>query len=93
MSNREFRRRYDRYKRSLGSLCAKRVDRAKNSLSTTQQTTEHHGSRDGVRTPVELWVGVLGSSRKTVCLLHPSQQMPDWIDAHVRAFEFSAPCH
>ncbi len=42
----------------------------------------------GVATPVELWIGVLGSSRKTFAYCTPTQQVPDWIDAHVRALEF-----
>lgn len=89
MSDREFRRRYDRYKRSLGLVMrqARRpgeelfVDYSGKRPSITDPET-------GVRTPVELWVGVLGSSRKTFVYCTPSQQLPDWIDAHVRAFEF-----
>jgi transposase len=89
MSDREFRRRYDRYKRSLGVVMrqARRpgaelfVDYSGKRPSITDPET-------GVRTPVELWVGVLGSSRKTFAYCTVSQQLPDWIDAHVHAFEF-----
>ncbi|HEY8587499.1 MAG TPA: IS21 family transposase [Rhodanobacter sp.] len=89
MSDREFRRRYDRYKRSLG-LVMRQARRPGEGLFV-----DYSGKRPaitnpetGVRTPVELWVGVLGSSPKTFAYCTPSQQLPDWIDAHVRAFEF-----
>ena len=89
MSDREFRRRYDRYKRSLGLVMrqARRpgeelfVDYSGKRPSITDPET-------GARTPVELWVGVVGSSRKTFAYCTASQQLPEWIDAHVRAFEF-----
>lgn len=89
MSDREFRRRYDRYKRSLGVVMrqARRpgeqlfVDYSGKRPAITDPET-------GVRTPVELWVGVLGSSRKTFVYCTASQQLPDWIEAHVRAFEY-----
>ena len=89
LSDREFRRRYDRYKRSLGVVMrqARRpgeelfVDYSGKRPSITDPTT-------GRKTPVELWVGVLGSSRKTFAYCTLTQQLPDWIDAHVRALEF-----
>lgn len=89
LSDREFRRRYDRYKRSRGLVMrqARRpgeelfVDYSGKRPSIANETT-------GVKTPVELWVGVLGSSRKTFAFCTLSQQLPDWIDAHVRALEF-----
>ncbi|MBS0290881.1 MAG: IS21 family transposase [Proteobacteria bacterium] len=89
LSDREFRRRYDRYRRSRGLVMrqARRpgeelfVDYSGKRPSITDERT-------GVRMPVELWVGVLGSSRKTFAFCTLSQQLPDWIDAHVRALEF-----
>jgi len=89
MSDREFRRRYDRYKRSLGLVMrqARRpgeelfVDYSGKRPSITDPET-------GAKTPVELWVGVLGSSRMTFVYCTATQQLPDWIEAHVRAFEF-----
>jgi len=89
MSDREFRRRYDRYKRSLGIVMRQPrrpgeelfVDYSGKRPAITDPNT-------GVRTPVEMWVGVLGSSRKTFVYCTLSQQLPDWIDAHVRAFAY-----
>lgn len=89
LSDREFRRRYDRYRRGLGLVMrqARRpgeelfVDYSGVRPSITDPDT-------GVKTPVEMWVGVLGSSRKTFVTCTMSQQLPDWIDAHVLALNF-----
>lgn len=42
----------------------------------------------GMRRPVELFVAVLGASNYTYAEASWSQTLPDWIGAHVRAFEF-----
>jgi transposase len=42
----------------------------------------------GKRRPVELFVAVMGSSNYTYAEASWSQTLPDWIGAHVRAFEF-----
>jgi transposase len=42
----------------------------------------------GTRHPVELFVAVLGASNYTYAEASWSQTLPDWIGAHVRAFEF-----
>jgi len=42
----------------------------------------------GARHPVELFVAVLGASNYTYAEASRSQTLPDWIGAHVRAFEF-----
>ncbi|WP_412507148.1 IS21 family transposase [Roseovarius sp. SYSU LYC5161] len=42
----------------------------------------------GTRRPVELFVAVLGASNYTYAEASYSQTLPDWIGAHVRAFEF-----
>ena len=42
----------------------------------------------GVVTPAELFVAVLGGSSLTYAEALPSQELPHWIAAHVRAFEF-----
>lgn len=42
----------------------------------------------GTRRPVELFVAVLGASNYTYAEASWSQTLPDWIGAHVRAFEF-----
>lgn len=36
----------------------------------------------------QIFVAVLGASNYTFACAHWSQQVPDWIDAHARAFEF-----
>src|SRR5690606_34888760 len=89
MSDREFRRRYDRYKRSLG-LVMRQARRPGEELFVdySGKRPSITDSETGARTPVELWVGVVGSSRKTFAYCTVSQQLPEWIDAHVRAFEF-----
>ena len=42
----------------------------------------------GATRPVELFVAVLGASNYTYAEASWSQTLPDWIGAHVRAFEF-----
>lgn len=42
----------------------------------------------GERIDVELFVAVLGASSYTYAEATPSQQLPDWIASHVRAFSF-----
>ncbi|MCI1711389.1 MAG: IS21 family transposase [Chiayiivirga sp.] len=89
LSEREFRRRYERYKRSLGLVMRQAlrpgqelfVDYSGKRPSITDPAT-------GVQTPVELWVGVLGSSRKTFAYCTLTQQLPDWIEAHSRSLAF-----
>ncbi|MBS0576443.1 MAG: IS21 family transposase [Proteobacteria bacterium] len=89
MSDREFRRRYDRYRRSLGLVMrqARRpgedlfVDYSGKRPSITDPKT-------GIKTPVELFVSVLGASRKTFAYCTLTQRLPDWVEAHVRAFEY-----
>lgn len=42
----------------------------------------------GDATPVELFVAVMGASNFTYVEAVPSQRVPDWIGAHVRALEY-----
>ena len=42
----------------------------------------------GMQRPVELFVAVMGASNYTYAEASWSQTLPDWIGAHVRAFEF-----
>lgn len=89
MSDREFRRRYERYRRSLGLVMRQPlrpgeqlfVDYSGKLPSITNPKT-------GEKTSIELWVGVLGAGRKTFVYATASQQLPDWIEAHVRALEY-----
>ena len=48
--------------------------------------------RTGESSPVELFVGVLGASSYTYAEALPSQQLPHWIAAHVRMFEYIGGC-
>jgi len=45
-------------------------------------------SDTGVLRDAQIFVAVLGASNYTFACAHWSQQLPDWIDAHVQAFEF-----
>lgn len=89
MSQSEFRRRYKRYRRQHG-LVMRQIHRPGEELfidfsgkrpSITDATT-------GELTPVELFVAVMGASRKTFVLAVTSQKLPDFIDAHVQAMKF-----
>jgi transposase len=46
----------------------------------------------GVEGPWELFVGVLGASDYTYAEALPSQELPQWIAAHVRCFQFLGGC-
>lgn len=89
MSESEFRRRHKRHRRQHG-LVMRQIHRPGEELfidfsgkrpSITDPTT-------GELTPVELFVAVMGASRKTFILATPSQKLPDFIDAHVQAMKF-----
>jgi len=89
MSETEFRRRYKAYARTLG-LVMRQVH-----IPGQELFVDFSGKRPnitdpltGVKTPVELFVGVMGASRKTFALAVPSQRLPEWIDAHVRMMDF-----
>jgi transposase len=89
MSEREFRRRYERYRRSLG-LVMRQPHRPGEQLfvdysGKRPSITDPH---TGKRTPVELFVAVLGAGRKTFVYATPTQRLGDWIEAHIRALEF-----
>lgn len=89
MSETEFRRRYARYQRTRG-LVMRQVHRPGECLYL-----DFSGKRPfltdpatGKQTPVELFVAVMGASRKTFALAVPSQKLPDWIDANAKALAF-----
>lgn len=89
MSETEFRRRYDRYQRSLGIVMRQPhapgyrmfLDYSGKRPSLTNLTT-------GEKTPVELFVAVMGASRKTFVYATRTQRLDDWCEANVRALEF-----
>lgn len=89
MSDREFRRRYEKYVRRKGIVMRQPLRPGE------QLFVDYSGKKPwitnpktGIKTQVELWVGVAGASRKTFAYATPSQQLPDWIEAHVLALEF-----
>ncbi len=89
MSLTEFRRRLARYQRSRG-LVMRQVHRPGECLYL-----DFSGVRPvlfdpdtGAWTPVELFVAVLGVSRKTFAWAVPSQKLPHWIAANVKAAEY-----
>lgn len=51
-------------------------------------TTPIHDARTGEARPASLFVAVLGFSTYTFVRATLSQDLPNWIDCHVRAFEF-----
>ena len=84
----EFRRRLARYQRTRG-LVMRQIHRPGECLFL-----DFSGVRPwltdratGEITPVELFVAVLGASRKTFACAVPSQKLPDWIAANVKALE------
>lgn len=89
MSETEFRRRYRRYQRSLGIVMRQPhapgyqifLDYSGKRPTIFDRTTGEH-------TPVELFVAVMGASRKTFAYATATQSLPDWCEANVRALEF-----
>jgi transposase len=89
MSLTEFRRRLARYQRTRG-LVMRQVRRPGECLYL-----DYSGVRPGLTnpvtgeyTPVELFVAVMGASRKTFACAVASQSLPDWIEANARALAF-----
>ncbi len=89
MSETEFRRRHARYERSMGLVMRQPrqpghqlfLDYSGKRPSVTDPLT-------GVRCPVELFVAVLGASRKTFAYATKTQRLHDWCKANVKALEF-----
>lgn len=89
MSETEFRRRYARYERSMGLVMRQPrqpgyqlfLDYSGKRPSVTDPLTGH-------QQPVELFVAVLGASRKTFAYATKTQRLHDWCEANVRALEF-----
>lgn len=89
MSQTEFRRRYKAYAKTLG-LIMRQVHIPGQELFVDFSGKRPHitNAETGEETPVELFVGVMGASRKTFAFAVPSQRLPDWIEAHVRMMDF-----
>lgn len=89
MSETEFRRRYRRYARARG-LVMRQIHWPGQKLfldysgvrpSLTDRAT-------GKKTPVELFVAVMGASRKTFVYAVHTQRLSDWITCNAKALEF-----
>ncbi len=89
MSESEFRRRYEKHRRAHG-LVMRQIHPPGESLFI-----DYSGKRPsitdpatGIVTPVELFVAVMGASRKTFAVATESQKLPDFIEAHTQAMRF-----
>lgn len=89
MSETEFLRRFHRHARTRG-LVMRQIHHPGKALyldfsGKRPAITDH---RTGVKRPVELFVAVMGASRKTFALAVESQKLPDWIHCNVEALAF-----
>ena len=89
MSQSEFRRRFDAYQRKLGIVMRQpHTPGYRLFLDYSGKRPKILDPKTGELTPVELFVAVMGASRKTFVYATYSQKLPDWCEANVRAFEF-----
>lgn len=89
MSETEFRRRYDRFQRSMGIIMRQpHTPGYRLFLDYSGKRPSILNVKTGERTPVELFVSVMGASRKTFAYATATQRLPDWCEANVRALEF-----
>ena len=89
MSETEFRRRYRRYARARG-LVMRQIH-----LPGQKLFLDYSGVRPsltdrvtGKKTPVELFVAVMGASRRTFVYAVHTQRLPDWIACNAKALAF-----
>ncbi|WP_324777756.1 IS21 family transposase [Ralstonia pickettii] len=89
MSETEFRRRYDRYECSLGIVMRQpHAPGYRLFLDYSGKRPSVLNPKTGEKQPVELFVAVMGASRKTFAYASATQRLPDWCEANVRALEF-----
>lgn len=89
MSETEFRRRYHDFQRSLGIVMRQpRRPAYQLFLDFSGSRPSITDIRTGERTPVELFIAVLGASRKTFVYAVATQRLADWCECNVRALEF-----
>ncbi|MGB4487108.1 MAG: IS21 family transposase [Pseudomonas veronii] len=89
MSETEFRRRYAQFRRTRGLVM--RMERRPGELLFVDYSGKRPcitNRETGEQTPVELFVGVMGASRKTFAVATYTQQLPDWIFANCQALVF-----
>ncbi|MBX5893041.1 IS21 family transposase [Pseudomonas aeruginosa] len=89
MSATEFRRRYRRYARSRGLVMRQvRIPGQQLFLDFSGARPSLTDPHTGQKTPVELFVAVMGASRKTFAWAAHSQKSVDWIDCNAKALNF-----
>ncbi len=89
MSDREFRRRLDQYQRSLGIVMRQpHAPGYRLFLDYSGKRPSILDLKTGERRSVELFVAVMGASRKTFAYATYTQRLQDWCEANVRALEF-----
>lgn len=88
MSDREFSRRLERYRKTL-SVSMRQIHRAGEKLFVDFSGKRiGYCSTDGRFVPCEVFVATMGASGFTYVEAVASQTLPDWTMAHVRAMEF-----
>ena len=89
MSETEFRRRFEKYQRSLGIVMRQpHAPGYRLFLDYSGKRPRILDPTTGVSTPVELFVSVMGASRKTFVYATATQKLQDWCEANIRALEF-----
>lgn len=89
MSETEFRRRYHAYQQSLGIVMRQpHAPGYRLFLDYSGKRPNILDPATGELVPVELFVAVMGASRKTFACATATQRLPDWCEANVRALEF-----
>lgn len=89
LSETEFRRRYERYERTRGLVMRKvHLPGKELFLDFSGKRPSITDRKTGVKRPVELFVAVMGASRKTFAFAVPDQKLPNWIACNVEALAF-----
>ena len=85
----QFCERYRRWAKTV-DVCLRQRYRAgeKMFVDFAGQTLPVTDPETGVVRQVQLFVAVLGASSHTFAEARETQQLPDWIEAHIHAFEF-----
>lgn len=85
----QFTRRYAAFKSSLRiSLRQRHVNGEAVFVDYAGPTVTIHDIQNGTEKTAQIFIGVLGGSNYTYCEASWSQKSRDWIDSHVRMFEF-----
>ena len=89
LSESEFRRRFERYRRSLGlSMRQVHVAGEKIFLDYSGMTAWITDPEAGEKRPAQIFVAVLGASRLVYAEATESQKLCDWVGANVRALHY-----